>query len=209
MDVQELPGALADWQIRQRLSLEEGNPERLVITPFHEGECPEGVISYGLSSYGYDCRLGSKYLLFTDTAAVEVDPKRMNKDRFVYQEGVDSCLIPPNSFVLAESLEYVEIPQDCIALVLGKSTYARCGINLNMTPLEPGWKGIITIEIANMTRLPARVYSGEGIGQILFLKGSARCKRHYGNKKGAKYQGQTGLTLPRVHAGNGEREPRR
>ena len=195
---EDFPGLLADFQIAARVGLPEGDPHRLVIEPFHDGPCPDGVISYGLSSYGYDIRLGDKFLLFTDTAAVEVDPKNMKRDRFVFTEGVDSVLIPPNSFVLAESLERVEIPEDCLAIVLGKSTYARCGINLNMTPLEPGWKGIITIEIANMTRLPARVYAREGIGQVIFLAGSARCLRHYGAKKGAKYQNQTGLTLPRV-----------
>lgn len=195
---EDFPGLLADFQIEARTKLDEGSPYRLVIDPFFSGDCPEGVISYGLSSYGYDIRLGDKFLLFTDTAAVEVDPKNLKRDRFVSIEGVDSVLIPPNSFVLAESLERVEIPQDCLAIVLGKSTYARCGINLNMTPLEPGWKGIITIEIANMTRLPARVYAREGIGQVIFLAGAAKCRKHYGTKKGAKYQNQTGLTLPRV-----------
>jgi dCTP deaminase len=197
---EDFPGLLADFQIEARTKLDEGNPHRLVIEPFFRGDCPDGVISYGLTSYGYDIRLGDKFLLFTDTAAVEVDPKRMNKDRFVFTEGVDSVLIPPNSFVLAESMERVEIPEDCLAIVLGKSTYARCGINLNMTPLEPGWKGIVTIEIANMTRLPARVYAREGIGQVIFLAGAAKCRKHYGLKKGAKYQNQTGLTMPRVTA---------
>jgi len=197
---EDFPGLLADFQIEARTRLGEGDPYRLVINPFTTEPCPEGVISYGLTSYGYDIRLGDKFLLFTDTAAVEVDPKNMKRDRFVYTEGVDSVLIPPNSFVLAESLEYVEIPRDCLAIVLGKSTYARCGINLNMTPLEPGWKGIITIEIANMTRLPARVYAKEGIGQVIFLSGSAKCLKSYADKKGAKYQNQTGLTLPRVRS---------
>lgn len=195
---EDFPGLLADFQIRDRLNLPDGHPSRLVIEPFHDGKCPDGVISYGLTSYGYDIRLGDKFLLFTDTAAVEVDPKNLKRDRFVSMEGVDSVLIPPNSFVLAESLERVEIPRDCLAIVLGKSTYARCGINLNMTPLEPGWRGIITIEIANMTRLPARVYALEGIGQVIFLSGSAACSVSYADKKGAKYQDQTGLTMPRV-----------
>jgi dCTP deaminase len=190
-------GVLADWQIRERLNLPRGASGRLVIDPFADTTKEPGKVSWGLSHYGYDMRLGRKFLIFTDTAAVEVDPLNFRPERFVRYEG-DSCLVPPNSFVLAESLEYFEIPADCICVVSGKSTYARCGIGLTMTALEPGWKGVVTIEIANHTRLPARVWSEQGIGQVLFLKGDAACERTYADKLHAMYQDQPGLTLPRV-----------
>lgn len=198
-------GLLADHQIRSRLSLPKGDPSRLVISPFSESESPDGQISWGLSSYGYDLRVGTKYLIFSDVLGTVIDPltlrreikERFEANKYVKHEG-DDCIVPPNSFVLAESLEYFEIPRDCSCIVLGKSTYARCGINLNMTPLEPEWRGIVTIEIANLTRLPGRIHSNQGIGQVLFLKGDAICEKSYADKKG-RYQDQTGLTLP--HAG--------
>jgi dCTP deaminase len=198
-------GVLPDWMIRQRTLLSEGHPHRLVIEPYSEGVREPGVVSYGLSSYGYDIRLGRNYLIFSDVAATEIDPitlattieEKKREGRFAEFLDRDYAIIPPNSFCLAESLEYVEIPRDCIAMVLGKSTWARCGCNLNMTPLEPEWKGVITIEIINATRLPLRVHSGHGIGQMLFFRGEAACERSYQDKKGL-YQDQQGLTLPRA-----------
>lgn len=198
-------GVLADHQIRERLALPQGDPRRLVIRPFCEKTRPSGQLSYGLGSYGYDVRAGRNYLIFSDIAAVEIDPltlartveDRRRQGRFAAFRDVDSVLIPPNSFALAESLEWVEIPRDCIVEMLGKSTYARCGCNLNMTPLEPEWRGIITIEIMNGTRLPLRVHSGQGIGQMLFHRGDAVCEKSYADHGGA-YQDQKGLTLPRA-----------
>ncbi len=166
------------------------------IDPFAITAKRPGMISYGASSYGYDCRLGSKYKIFNNSLCGVIDPKNFNEKNFVNYEG-KTCLVPPNSFVLAESLEYFEIPRDVIAICLGKSSYARCGILVNVTPLEPEWAGKITIEISNTTPLPAMVYSGEGIMQILFLRALSPCKHSYQDRKG-KYQNQEGLTLPKV-----------
>src|SRR5580698_3024685 len=179
-------GLLADSQIRELVKIE----------PFAEEAYRPGVVSYGVSSYGYDVRVGRSFKVFTNVHCALVDPKRFDPASFVDIEG-DSCLIPPNSFALAETVEYFEIPRDILAVCLGKSTYARCGIIVNVTPLEPEWRGKITIEISNTTPLPAKIYSGEGIAQILFFRAEAVCKVSYGDKKG-KYQDQKGLTLPFV-----------
>jgi dCTP deaminase len=168
----------------------------VVIQPFADGNLPAGAISYGVSSYGYDVRVGRRFKVFTNVHGAVVDPKNFNPAAFVDIEG-DFCLIPPNSFALAETVEYLEIPRDIIAICLGKSTYARCGIIVNVTPLEPEWRGKITLEISNTTPLPAKIYANEGIAQILFLRTEAVCQTSYADKKG-KYQDQKGLTLPFV-----------
>ena len=177
---------LPDWMIQRDI----------VIEPFADAALRPGVISYGVSSYGYDVRVGRRYKVFTNVHSAIVDPKQFNPASFVDIEG-DYCLIPPNSFALAETVEYLEIPRDVIAICLGKSTYARCGIIVNVTPLEPEWRGKVTIEISNTTPLPAKIYSGEGIAEILFLRADEVCQVSYGDKKG-KYQDQKGLTLPFV-----------
>ena len=179
-------GVLADWQILREVKIE----------PFAESAVRPGVISYGVSSYGYDVRVGRHFKVFTNARCTVVDPKHFDPASFLDMEG-DYCLIPPNSFVLAETVEYLEIPRDVIAICVGKSTYARCGIIVNVTPLEPEWKGKITIEISNTTPLPAKIYANEGIAQILFFRGEEVCARSYADKKG-KYQDQPGLTLPKV-----------
>jgi len=158
----------------------------------------EGKISYGLSSFGYDIRLAPEFLVLThrkgDNGATLVDPKDFPKTALVAQAG-EECIIPPNSFALARSLEYITMPQDCLAICMGKSTYARCGIVLNTTPLEPGWEGHITLEISNTTPYPAKVYANEGIAQLLFFKGHTPLVS-YSDRKG-KYQGQNGIVLPK------------
>ena len=178
--------ALPDWMIQRDIKIE----------PFAEAVHRPGVISYGVSSYGYDVRVGRHFKIFTNVHCAIVDPKQFNPASFVDIEG-DYCIIPPNSFALAETVEYLEIPRDIIAVCVGKSTYARCGIIVNVTPLEPEWRGKVTIEISNTTPLPAKIYAGEGIAQILFLRGEGVCKTSYGDKRG-KYQDQKGLTLPIV-----------
>lgn len=179
-------GVLPDWQIGQDIKIE----------PFADASVRPGTISYGVTSYGYDVRVGRTFKVFTNARCVIVDPKNFDSASFVDVEG-DYCLIPPNSFALAETVEYLEIPRDVIAVCVGKSTYARCGIIVNVTPLEPEWRGRVTIEISNTTPLPAKIYSGEGIAQILFFRSEAVCKTSYADKKG-KYQDQKGLTLPFV-----------
>ena len=183
-------GILPDWQIERDIKIE----------PFADGTSRPGKISYGVSSYGYDVRVGRKFKIFTNAHCTVVDPKHFDPASFVDVEG-DYCLIPPNSFALAETVEHLEIPRDVIAICVGKSTYARCGIIVNVTPLEPEWRGRVTIEISNTTPLPAKVYSGEGIAQILFLRTDASCNVSYADKKG-KYQDQSGLTLPFVLGAN-------
>src|SRR5438132_4649034 len=179
-------GVLADWQIKQDIKIE----------PFAESAPRQGQVSYGVSSYGYDVRVGRRFKVFTNARCAVVDPKNFDPKSFVDIEA-DSCLIPPNSFALAETVEYFEIPRDVIAICLGKSTYARCGIIVNVTPLEPEWRGKVTIEISNTTPLPAKIYANEGIAQILFFKADQVCEKSYADKKG-KYQDQKGLTLPFV-----------
>ena len=151
------------------------------------------VISYGLSSYGYDLRVGNKFFLFTDINNSLVDPKNFNENSFVKVEG-DYCIIPPNSFALASSIEYFRIPRDVITICIGKSTYARCGIIVNVTPFEPGWEGYVTLEISNTTPLPAKIYANEGLAQVLFYQGEP-CDVSYADR-GGKYMGQRELTLP-------------
>lgn len=168
------------------------------IRPFADARQRPGVISYGLSSYGYDVRVGRRYKIFTNVRSVVVDPKNFSEGSFVDFEG-DECIIPPNSFALAETVEYLAIPRDVLAICVGKSTYARCGIIVNVTPLEPEWRGKVTLEISNTTPLPAKIYSNEGIAQIIFLRAEHVCEVSYADKRG-KYQDQVGLTLPLVQA---------
>ncbi len=185
-----LPGILADHQIRH-LSLNEG-----MIEPFVEKQNHDGVISYGLSSYGYDARCSNEFKIFTNVDSAIVDPKSFSEKSFVDRE-TDVCIIPPNSFVLTRSVEYFRIPKDVLVICLGKSTYARCGLIVNVTPLEPGWEGHVTLEISNTTPLPAKVYANEGVAQFLFFKGSDKCEISYADRAG-KYMGQRGVTLPRM-----------
>lgn len=188
-------GVLCDSQIREVIRIE----------PFAEGVRRAGRISYGLSSYGYDVRVGARFKIFTPTprsgGVTVVDPKRFTEDLFVEVDcealGTDHVVIPPNSFALCETVERVEVPRDVLAICVGKSTYARCGIIVNVTPLEPEWRGRITLEISNTTPLPARIYAGEGIAQLIFLRADRVCERSYADK-GGKYQDQPGLTLPKV-----------
>ena len=167
-----------------------------MISPFEEGQVREGVISYGVSSYGYDLRVGDEYKIFTNINNVIVDPKHFEPRSFIDYKG-DHCIIPPNSFALANSVEYFKIPRNILTICLGKSTYARCGIIVNVTPFEPQWEGIVTIEISNTTPLPAKIYSNEGIAQVLFFEANEECEVSYADKKG-KYQGQRGITLPKL-----------
>lgn len=184
------PGILPDHEIR-RLALEEG-----MIEPFVEKQKREGVISYGLSSYGYDARTADEFKIFTNVDNALVDPKDFSHQSFVDRKA-DICVIPPNSFVLSRTVEYFRIPKDVLVICLGKSTYARCGLIVNVTPLEPGWEGHVTLEISNTTPLPARVYANEGVAQFLFFKGSSPCETSYADRSG-KYMGQRGVTLPRL-----------
>jgi dCTP deaminase len=167
-----------------------------MIAPFEEAQKRDGVISYGLSSYGYDARLANEFKVFTNVDNAVVDPKRFAASSFVDRIG-DECVIPPNSFVLSRTIEYFKIPEDVLVICLGKSTYARCGLIVNVTPLEPGWEGHVTLEISNTTPLPAKVYANEGISQFVFFKGDSPCETSYAKRKG-KYQGQTNITLPTI-----------
>lgn len=182
---------LCDSQIRDLIGIE----------PFEENTKRVGRVSYGVSSYGYDIRVGSVFKIFTNVNSQIIDPKRFSDSAFVTvdvsQTGADHVLIPPNSFALCETIEYVSIPRDVLAICVGKSTYARCGIIVNVTPIEPEWRGKITLEISNTTPLPAKIYANEGIAQLIFLKGDQVCSKSYADKNG-KYQDQPGLTLPRV-----------
>jgi dCTP deaminase len=182
-------GVLPDWMIAKGVKIE----------PFAPHQHRPGVISYGVTSYGYDVRVGRTFKVFTNVWGSTVDPKKFDPKSFV-DVVADECIIPPNSFALAETVERLEIPRDIIAVCVGKSTYARCGIIVNVTPLEPEWRGCVTIEISNTTPLPAKIYANEGIAQILFLKGEALCETSYADKQG-KYQDQKGLTLPFVQPG--------
>jgi dCTP deaminase len=170
--------------------------EHQMITPFSEKQVREGVISYGLSSYGYDVRIADEFKIFTNINHMVVDPKDFDPRSFVDFNG-EQCIIPPNSFALARTIERFKVPRDVIVVCLGKSTYARCGIIVNVTPLEPEWEGIVTLEVSNTTPLPARIYAGEGIAQMLFFQSDEVCETSYADKKG-KYQSQDGLTLPRL-----------
>jgi len=167
-----------------------------MIEPFCEENIGRGVVSYGLSSYGYDIRVADEFKIFTNIGGTVVDPKNFDEKNVVEFQG-SVCIVPPNSFALARTVEYFRMPSDVLAICLGKSTYARCGIIVNVTPFEPGFEGHITIEISNTTPLPAKIYAGEGIAQVLFLQGDEPCETTYADKKG-KYQAQTGITLPRI-----------
>jgi dCTP deaminase len=175
--------------------------EHGMIEPFVEGQVNNGVISYGLSSYGYDVRVGSDFKVFTNAYGAVVDPKAFDPKSFVDMKTDTFINVPPNSFALARTIEYFRIPRNVITICVGKSTYARCGIIVNVTPFEPEWEGHVTLEISNTTPLPARIYANEGIAQVLFLESDQVCERSYADKKG-KYQKQQGITLPKIIAGN-------
>jgi len=170
--------------------------EHDMINPFAESQVREGVISYGVSSYGYDLRVADEFKIFTNVNSTIVDPKHFDARSLVEFRG-DACIVPPNSFALARSVEYFKIPRTVLTICVGKSTYARCGIIVNVTPLEPEWEGYVTLEISNTTPLPARVYSNEGLCQIVFFESDEVCETSYGDKKG-KYQAQKGIVLPKV-----------
>lgn len=170
--------------------------EHRMIEPFESGQIRDGSISYGVSSYGYDIRVAPDFKVFTNVHNVVVDPKSFDDRSFVNVEA-EECLIPPNSFALARTVEYFRIPRDVLVLCVGKSTYARCGIIVNVTPLEPTWEGYLTLEISNTTPLPARIYANEGIAQLIFFQGTEAPEVTYADRKG-KYQGQQGVTLPKL-----------
>ena len=170
--------------------------EKKIIEPFMNSQVRKGKISYGLSSYGYDARVANEFKIFTNVNNALVDPKNFSNEGFVERKA-DTCIIPPNSFVLARTVEYFRIPRTILVVCLGKSTYARCGIIVNVTPLEPEWEGHVTLEFSNTSPLPAKIYANEGACQFLFLKGEEPPKQSYADKKG-KYMKQKGVTLPRL-----------
>jgi len=170
--------------------------EHRMIDPFAESQVREGVISYGVSSYGYDIRVADEFKIFTNVHSVVVDPKNFDPKSMVDFRG-EVCTIPPNSFALARTVEYFRIPRSVLTICLGKSTYARCGIIVNVTPFEPQWEGFVTLEISNTTQLPAKIYANEGIAQVLFFEADEECEVSYADKKG-KYQAQQGVVLPRL-----------
>ena len=167
-----------------------------MIEPFVEAQKRDGVISYGLSSYGYDARIADEFKLFTNIDSAVIDPKDFAPSSFVDRTS-DVCIIPPNSFALGRTIEYFRIPRDILVICLGKSTYARCGIIVNVTPLEPEWEGHVTLEFSNTTTLQAKIYANEGVAQMLFLESDEECEVSY-KDRGGKYQGQRGVTLPRT-----------
>jgi dCTP deaminase len=184
----------SDRWIRQ-MAAEHG-----MIEPFEPGQIKQAggrsIVSYGTSSYGYDVRCANEFKLFTNINTTIVDPKAFDPNSFVEVKG-DSCIIPPNSFALARTVEYFRIPRSVLTICLGKSTYARCGIIVNVTPLEPEWEGHVTLEFSNTTPLPARIYANEGVAQMLFLESDEVCEISY-RDRGGKYQGQVGVTLPKI-----------
>ncbi len=180
----------ADSWIR-RMAEQEG-----MISPFVNGQVKDGVISYGLSSYGYDIRVSDEFKIFTNVHSAVVDPKHFNSKSFIDYKG-KICVIPPNSFVLAQTVEYFKIPRNVLTICVGKSTYARCGLIVNVTPFEPEWEGYVTLEISNTTPLPARIYANEGIAQVLFFESDEICEISYADRKG-KYQHQQSIMLPRI-----------
>jgi len=183
-------GLKPDHWIR-KMALEHG-----MIEPFVDRQVREGVISYGVSSYGYDIRVADEFKIFTNVFSATVDPKNFDTRSMVDFKS-DICVIPPNSFALARTVEYFRIPRGVLTVCLGKSTYARCGIIVNVTPFEPEWEGYVTLEISNTTPLPARIYANEGIAQVLFFEGDEVCEVSYADKKG-KYQKQNSILLPRL-----------
>ena len=170
--------------------------ENEMISPFEDKQVRGNKISYGLSSFGYDARVSNEFKIFTNLNSEVVDPKNFKPTNFI-TKNVSECIIPPNSFVLASTVEYFKIPKDILVICLGKSTYARCGIIVNVTPLEPGWEGHVTLEFSNTTPLPAKVYANEGVAQFIFLKGNETPETTYSDRNG-KYMGQTGVTLPKI-----------
>ena len=167
-----------------------------MISPFSEKQVKEGVISYGLSSYGYDLRVADEFKIFTNVNSAIIDPKNFDERSFVNVQAA-SVIVPPNSFALARSIEYFRIPRNVLTICVGKSTYARCGIIVNVTPFEPEWEGYVTLEISNTTPLPAKVYANEGLCQILFFESDEACEVSYADRRG-KYQGQSGIVLPKL-----------
>ena len=170
--------------------------EKGMIEPFQENQIRKGGISYGVSSYGYDARVSNHFKIFTNVDSAVVDPKKFSQESFVDRK-TDICVIPPNSFALASTVEYFKIPRNIMVICLGKSTYARCGIIVNVTPLEPEWEGHVTLEFSNTKPLPAKIYANEGACQFLFLQGDSDCEISYADRKG-KYQKQKGVTLPKL-----------
>ncbi len=167
-----------------------------MIEPFVDGQVRNGVISYGLSSYGYDIRVADEFKIFTNVYSAVVDPKEFDPKSMIDFQGTE-CVIPPNSFALARTVEYFCIPRSVLTVCLGKSSYARCGIIINVTPFEPEWEGYVTLEISNTTPLPAKIYANEGIAQVLFFEADSACETSYADRKG-KYQGQQSIVLPKV-----------
>jgi dCTP deaminase len=180
----------------RRMAQEHGMIEPFVDGQVKKREDGTGMVSYGLSSYGYDVRCSDEFKIFTNINSAIVDPKDFDANSFVDLKA-DVCIIPPNSFALARTIEYMRIPRQVLTICLGKSTYARCGIIVNVTPLEPEWEGHVTLEFSNTTPLPAKVYAGEGVAQFLFFESDEECETSYKDKAG-KYQGQTGVTVPRL-----------
>ena len=183
-------GLKPDHWIR-KTALEQG-----MIEPFADNQVRDGVISFGVSSYGYDIRVADEFKIFTNVYSAVVDPKNFDPNSMVDFKG-EICVIPPNSFALARTVEYFRIPRDVLTVCLGKSTYARCGIIVNVTPFEPEWEGYVTLEISNTTPLPARIYANEGIAQVLFFQADEVCEVSYADKKG-KYQKQEAIVLPKL-----------
>jgi dCTP deaminase len=194
---------------RRRSRIEQGEPviksdrwirrmalEQDMIKPFEERQVRTGVISYGVSSYGYDLRIADEFKIFTNINNTLVDPKRFDTRSFVDYQG-EVCIVPPNSFALGRSMEYFKIPRNVLTICVGKSTYARCGIITNVTPFEPEWEGYVTLEISNTTPLPAKIYANEGIAQVLFFESDEACETSYADRQG-KYQGQQGIVLPTI-----------
>ncbi|MDX8393552.1 MAG: dCTP deaminase [Mariprofundales bacterium] len=185
----------SDFWIR-RMAMQNGMIEPFVDGQIKHHENGNGIVSYGLSSYGYDVRCAPEFKIFTNINSAIVDPKAFSEDSFVNFHG-NECIIPPNSFALARTIEYFRIPRNVLTICLGKSTYARCGIIVNVTPLEPEWEGHVTLEFSNTTPLPARIYAGEGVAQMIFFESDEVCQTSYADRKG-KYQGQTGVTVPKL-----------
>ena len=170
--------------------------EHKMIEPFVEGQVNKGCVSFGLSSYGYDIRVGDEFKIFTNVRSSVIDPKAFTPESFVDFQG-EVCIVPPKSFALAKTVEYFRIPRNVLTICVGKSTYARCGIIVNVTPLEPEWEGHVTLEFSNTTPLPARIYANEGVAQVIFIEADEVCETSY-RDRGGKYQGQKGVTLPRI-----------
>ena len=182
--------------IKSDIWIEKMSKYHGMIEPFESEQARNGQISFGLSSFGYDIRVSDEYKIFTNINNSIVDPKNFDANSFIDFKG-DICIVPPNSFALARSIEYFKIPRDVLTICVGKSTYARCGIIVNVTPFEPEWEGYVTLEISNTTPLPAKIYSNEGLCQVLFFQSDENCRTSYKDKAG-KYQKQTGITLPKM-----------